>query len=266
MSNNISFNSDVTGLYLLNNIVKGLNFDIPNIDFNEDKYNIPENLINKIQENIKPVTIEELTSKEVNGTGSFDVIMASIKNHLKEEYEDGRITGADYANAYISLTNSALQTSLQFLLNKDKATLDAILAQVNAINQVINNASAKVALATAQAQAHTQRAQYANAIAQLATIDAQYATAKENMEAARAQTSETKSDGTSVEGTVKRNNALLEAQKKSFDIRDKTNFFKFLMDWAVTAKTQDIGMATPDGLQNEDITSVLNSLKNIVGL
>lgn len=260
------FNSDEVSKQLLASITSGLDFNIPNVDLSEPEYNIPKDILDSVKNYRPSVTIDDLTSTNVDGPGVFDKLMTATKKHLQEEYKIGRITGAEYTNAYISMMNTVLQVSVQFTLNKDKAQLEALLGAINAYTSIISNATAKVALATAQAQAHTQRAQYANTVAQLAVVDTQYAISKENMEAARAQTSETKSDGSPIEGTAKRNNELLETQRNSFIIKDKTNFFKFYMDWAITAKTQDIGMATPDGLQNEEITKVLNSLKTAVGL
>lgn len=78
---------------------------------------------------ITPITIEELTSKVVGGTGTFDCLMASVRTHMKEEFKNGTLTGDQYTKAYIELTSMAMSTALQFLLSKDKVTLEAELLQ-----------------------------------------------------------------------------------------------------------------------------------------
>lgn len=261
-----TFNSDIVSLQLLESLTKGLNFDIPDIDLNDSKYQIPEDIIDQLKNIAKPITIDELTSTLVDGPGVFDKIMTSFKNHLKEEFDAQRITGAEYTNAYIALVQAALQGAIQFLLAKDKASLEAALGAINGINAVISNATAKVQLASAQAEAHTRRAQYSNAVLQLATQDAQYEGAKEQAETSRAQTQDTRTDGSPVQGTVERQNKLLEQQKESFARKDEANVLKNYTDAILTAKTQDPDLNYPTEFQNENVDKLLIETRKKVGL
>ena len=79
---------------------------------------------------ITPLTLDDLTTAETSGAGSFDVLMRSVKAHLEEEFSKGRIKGTDYATVYLGSLEHVLQNSLQFLLNRDKAYLDAQLLEV----------------------------------------------------------------------------------------------------------------------------------------
>lgn len=110
---------------------------------------------------LTPLTLDSLTTGEVGGTGAFDVLMESINNHLKNEYDNNRISGAEFTRAYIALTESAMANSVQFLLQKDKSYWDAVTAQIQASQAQILLAQAKVQTITSLAQLEYQKAQYA---------------------------------------------------------------------------------------------------------
>ena len=77
--------------------------------------------------------INDLTQRKVSGDGYFDALMESVKNHLKEEYDKNRISGAEYTKAYIALTQSAMSTATQYLLQKDTAYWQGINAQAEVV-------------------------------------------------------------------------------------------------------------------------------------
>lgn len=87
---------------------------------------------------VTPITLPQLTTAEVAGTGVFDVLMRSVNAQIDLEFKAGRIKGAEYATVYLGSLQSVLSASIQFLLQKDKATLEAELVK------------AQVALATEQ--------------------------------------------------------------------------------------------------------------------
>ena len=64
--------------------------------------------------------VTRLTTQSIDGTGVFDVLMKSIKQHLIEEYEADRITGAEYTQVYLGALNTAMTAALQFLLNSQQ--------------------------------------------------------------------------------------------------------------------------------------------------
>ena len=47
----------------------------------------------EISDTLLTPKIGDLTTKSVDGTGVFDVLMKVVKIHLLEEYNGGRITG-----------------------------------------------------------------------------------------------------------------------------------------------------------------------------
>ena len=68
------------------------------------------------------VDIDDLTagSGTLTGDGVFDVLMIAGREHLKREYEAGRITGNMFAEVYIATMQSAMQQATMFTLSKDR--------------------------------------------------------------------------------------------------------------------------------------------------
>lgn len=59
--------------------------------------------------------IAELTTKSLDGTGVFDVLMASTALHIQEEYKQGRIRGPEYSQVYLGGLQATLSTSVEYL-------------------------------------------------------------------------------------------------------------------------------------------------------
>lgn len=68
------------------------------------------------------VTLEDVTTIALDGTGAFDVLMQSMKLHLLEEFKAGRITGDKYAEVYVTLTGQAMAQAIQFVLQAKLAS------------------------------------------------------------------------------------------------------------------------------------------------
>lgn len=90
-----------------------------------------------------PITVEQLTESKVDGSGVFDTLMRSVNVHLLREFNSGRISNSDYAEVYLGGMQSVINQSIQFLLSKDKATLEASLVeaqvkQVDANTELVN--------------------------------------------------------------------------------------------------------------------------------
>lgn len=249
------------------NLTQGISFSLPDINWNDDLFKIPKDLLSAIQTKPKPLTIDDLTSRQFGGKGVFDAIMESLYNHLNKEYESGRITGAGYSQAWLGCMQAALSGSIQFLLNKDKAYCDALQAQINTLTGLVNNYNAKVQLAIAQTQMHQKRVDYALTKLKLASENANYGYAMENMEAARAQTLDSRlTDKLPVKGTVGKQKDLytqqIESYKRDIEIKTAT----ILTDSYSTQKTIDEGTQTPAELQSDKISSIVKNLRTNVGI
>ena len=75
-----------------------------------------ENVSLKLAQLEQPLNVTELTTAEIAGTGVFDVLMQSVKNHVQEEHTKSRITGKEYATVYLEALQSTMAQSVEYLL------------------------------------------------------------------------------------------------------------------------------------------------------
>lgn len=93
------------------------------------------------------VPLSDLTQSTLEGTGVFDVLMRSMKAHLEAEFQKGRIKGPEYATVYLGSLDTVMQTSLNFLVQRQRIALEAEL-----MAQQVLVATAEVAKANAQVE------------------------------------------------------------------------------------------------------------------
>lgn len=259
-------NADDIAKGILTNITAGTDFTLPEIDLTDPKWDMPESLDAALKEAIEPLSIEQLTEKKVNGTGAIDVIMSCVSAHLKDEFERGRLTGAEYSKAYVALTTAAMQTGLQFLMQRDQIKWAGITAQIQAMTAKLGLETAKAQYIAAKAAAMTAEAQYANQVMDLAIKDAAYCTQQEQHEAARAQTMDTRSDGTVVRGSIGKQKELYSQQITSYQRSAETNAAKIFSDAWIAHKSIDEGIDAPAAFNAATISSVLTAIKTNNGL
>lgn len=170
------------------------------------------------------LTLDELTTGAIDGTGVFDVVMRAVSAHLQEQAQKNRITGADYARTYLGALESTLAQSVNFLLGRDRATWEAISLRQNALAAAVSVARAKADLVTAkytaiaqkltaarvQVEAYTARAEYATSKLGLSVSyqgilqsEAQTGLINENYDTARADTKDTLRDNVTPIGGMK---------------------------------------------------------------
>lgn len=261
---------------LLVSLTSGDNFVIPDIDLSGPEYQIPGDGTGPAYEPIEPLTEAKLTSRVVGGSGMFDGLMVTFSAHLRAEFEKGRITGSDYTKAYIALTESALSGAVTYLLGKDQAFWQAQLAQAQAITAKVQLATAKVQMASLQLEALTSKAGYALTKLKLSTESVTYCTAqynltnmlpqqlanvKEQTEAQRAQTLDTRTDGVPVTGVLGKQKALFTQQITSYQRDSEVKASKLFTDAWITMKTIDEGLLPPSGFQNSSLDQILTTLK-----
>jgi hypothetical protein len=177
--------ADTNANALMTALIAGKDFTLPTVDLEDPVYEFPAD------DGIDPpapLTNDLLTTKTVDGTGTFDIIMSSISVHLKAEFDKGRITGAEYTKAYVALVTAALSGAIQYLTTKDTAYWQAIQAQYQAkiaaaglVESRVNLETAKAKLAVARLEAANQEAVYALTKMKLSTEDVTYCTAQYNL-------------------------------------------------------------------------------------
>lgn len=266
---------------LLTTLLDGVPVTVPSADLNASAYKLPAST--DIRLPVKRLLNSDLTTGEVAGTGTFDVLMASVSKHLMAEYEANRISGAEYTKTYAALVSAAMSTATQFLLQKEQTYWQNQLAQVNALtasiqlelarteygNKQVEFALMKLKLVSeSNASCLTKNEleimrplQQAGLVAQNANLATQNVLLREQAEAQRAQTSDVRIDGGVVGGSVGKQKALYTQQITSYQRDAEVKAAKLFTDAWITQKTIDEGLLPPDGFNNASVNSILSILK-----
>ena len=294
----MSCGAEAEGNSLFQTLTAGVSFEIPQIDVTGPSFQIPGGMDSELYKQVTRIANSELTTTTLDGTGTFDVLMRGFKAHLKEEYNQSRITGAEYTKAYTALVESAMAQGVQFLLGKDASFWQAMSAQIQAITAKLQLETARVRHTTAQLEALNQEATFALTKMRLANENMQYCIGKfnheqmlpaqktgqdianrtavynldmimpqqhkllvEQTEVQRAQTLDTRSDGSTVVGAVGKQKDLYSQQIKSYQRDSELKAAKLFADAWTVQKTVDEGFVAPANFQNPSLDSVLGHIK-----
>lgn len=276
-------------------LTAGEDFTLPDIDMSGPGWDIPGGDNSPVFDEVPKLTNDALTTKEVDGSGTFDFLMKSVSVHLDAEFKKGRITGAEYVKAYIALTEAAMSNATQFLLNRDQAYWQAIQAQMNAITSRTQLAIAKTQYVTAKVDALATEANYALTKLKLSTESSNYCISqynltsmlptqkaqveeqtkvatqqitliKEQTEAQRAQTSDTRTDGATVMGLSGKQKELYSQQITSYQRDAEVKAARMFSDAWITQKTIDEGLVPPPSFANASVDEVMSIIKVNNGL
>ena len=172
-----------------------------------------------------------VTDGTLAGNGIFDTWMRALGAHLKREYAEQRITGDEYAKAYIALMNNLLNAAVGFL------TQDAQLAMAQE--------KLKYELQLLDAQVKLADKELALKDKELAIKEKQVALAEAQLKAAEAQYKDTV-DGLPVGGVLGKQMKVYDAQAKGFKDNALQAATKIMVD------TWNIRRQTDEGLQTTD--------------
>lgn len=175
----------------------------------------------------EPIKVEDLTTASISGTGVFDILMRAHKAHLDQEFSLNRIKGPEYSTVYLGSLEAVLQNAVAFLLQKDKAALDALLVEQ------------QIELAKIEAQ---------KTLAELAILTANLAKIPVEIELLVAQKDLTIQQGTKIVAEVAYTNAqkdlvVLQGQKIPAEIA-LLGSQKLLTDGQVTKIPSEIALTT----------------------
>lgn len=269
------YNGDVNAIAIYEALLDGEDIVIPDIDFNDSQYNLPAN--ESMYDGLVKLTVYDITKNATDDDGAYDGIAGAFKRTLVEEYEKGRITGADYVKAFIALQESAMANAIQFLVSRDQVYWQSAQAQAQAITARVQLQTAKVQYASLKLEAFIAKANYCLNKLKLATEDvtfaqgkfqvdsllpAQLVAIKEQAEASRAQTMNTRSDGTTViTGILGKQKDLYSQQITSYQRDAEVKAAKIFTDAWITMKTIDEGLTPPPGFANASVDEVLTVIK-----
>lgn len=152
----------------------------PVTDFSLPEWQVPFDADSDLNKEIRKVTIEDLTND--TGSGAFDKLAKAVKAILHDEYERGRITGADYAQTTAALIDSALANATQFVLQKDVVFWQAQKGLYDAWETKVNVELAKNQVSLVQMQQASQRIDFANGKLRLMVGLEEYSNAVANRE------------------------------------------------------------------------------------
>lgn len=277
----MSCSAEVEANRLLEELTKGDDFTLPDIDMSGPEWDIPGGDDSPIFGAITKITNESLTTREVGGSGTFDALMESAHNHLKAEFKANRITGGEYTKAYIAMMEACMSNAVQFLLGRDQAYWAAALAQIQAVTARVTLATSKAQFVLAKLQALSAKSEYALTKMKIATESENYCAVlfnasqmlpqqlkliTEQTEAQRAQTLDTRSDGATVTGSVGKQKELYSQQITSYQRDAEVKASKLFTDAWITQKTIDEGLNPPNGFTNASIDTILTKLKSNNGL
>lgn len=163
-------------------LLTGEDVTIPVIDLDSTEFQIPGDINSDAYSVLSKLSNADLTTGSITGTGTFDKLMVGVAAQLKGEFDNNRITGAEYTKAYIGITQSALSIAAQFLLGKDSAYWQAVQAQALAITARLQLQTAKIQNAAVKFEAMTAKANYALSKLKLSSLDVEFATGTYNLE------------------------------------------------------------------------------------
>lgn len=103
------------------------------------------------------LTVRSLTGGEKEGSGVFDELMRTIKSHVHQELEEGRISEKAYSEVYLGALQFALNSATNYALayekaNKELAVLDEQIKQNQKQNELLELQKEQLRLANTTAQ------------------------------------------------------------------------------------------------------------------
>lgn len=246
-------------------------FLLPDVNLGDANYQFPNSENNPLYTKVSELTNEDLTTRVVGGTGTFDALMASVSAHLKVEYEKNRLSGKEYSEAYVAITANALQTAMQFLLQKDQSYWQALLvqsqarqAEVDVITSRINLEVAKATLATNRYQAYNAKAQYALTKMQLAIGNGQFDVTYQQLDNAKLDGSiKTYSLNTDMPLATK----ISQANLDTMEVDKNTKLFSLntlMPAQATLLKSQNSNMLVDTQTKTYSLNSILPQQKNLL--
>ncbi len=217
------------------------------------------------------VKLADLTNEitPTEGTGILDVLIEKFETRIQEQFDAGRLVGAEFAAAYVQGYSEILKASIGFLLEKDKAATDAMIGEATVIKQwgflVTTNGDGDLVLGNSSGQGLIDH-QVTDAenkvdltIGQIAKVYADVALVGQQQETEVAQT--TNPTG----GLLKGKFDLIAAQALGFASDTKQKVLKQLFDgYAVTLSIA--GTATvPDAATEGPIDALVHEILDDVG-
>ena len=174
----------------------------------------------------------QVTDGTLTGNGIFDTWMRALGAHLKREYAEQRITGDEYAKAYIALMNNLLNAAVGFLTQDAQLAMakEKLVYELQLLDAQVNLANKELAIKDKD----------------LALKEKQVALAEAQLKAAEAQYKDTV-DGQPVGGVLGKQMKVYDAQAKGFKDNALQAATKIMVDtWNIRRQTDESLQTTAD--------------------
>lgn len=224
------------------------------------------------------IPVSDFTQTTLEGTGVYDVLMRANRTHLENEFTKNRITGPEYSKVYLGSLQIVMQTSLEFLLQRQKVALEAQLLEKQILLQdkALAKADAEIALLIQQKiNATTQNdnlikegcklaAEFDVLMAQSLKVGAETQLLNQKTVTERGQTT---SQGVEENSVIGRQKLLYQAQTEGFKRSAEKDVAKLLVDsWAVRRTTDEGTVADGNNkLDDGTIGRAVNKMLSGVG-
>lgn len=193
--------------------------------------------------------LNDLTTASVTGTGVFDVLMKATKQHLEQEFKQGRIKGPEYSTVYLGSLEAVMRTAVDFLTATQKAAAEILLINAQRELVIAQTANAVLEGKVLVAQECKLRAEYDLTMAQIGKVAQENALLMQKVLTEKAQTQATGVDADSVIGRQK---ALYLAQTNGFTRDAEQKVAKVMVDsWNVRRTTDEGTVADGTNMLND---------------
>jgi len=215
------------------------------------------------------VSLADLTSGNIGGTGVFDVLMSTVSKHILEEYNSNRLTGKEYSTVYLGAMAAVLQQSIAYLsIGKQVEKLNAEigLTRQKIVSELVqtedtitaglgfNNSTSLEGLLAKQRDLLT--GQISKTSAEISKNSAEISLLNQKTSTESAQTNDCGG------GVLKKQMDLYKAQTDGFARDAEQKLAKIMVDsWAVRRTTDDATTVDGTGLTDGDIGDVIGKAK-----
>jgi len=206
-------------------------------------------------------TVKEVTNTGKDGAGMFDVLMSSVETHLESQFAKNRISGTDYANVYLGSLQSALASSIQFVLGADVADAQAHLIEQQILTEEQNTLKVTADTALVNAQKLLTDEELAKITAETSLIAQKELTEFQNTLLVTATTTKTAADTTLID-----KKALTEIQNELLTTAQttKTSTETSLITSKIATEAQIALQVTQDTARSAADTTRITSEKTLL--
>lgn len=243
---------------MFQSLVGADNANLPYVNIWDAAHDVPWLPTDPLFQTPPAITTEQLLT-------CFDALQARLKVTLDAQQETMRLTNADYAKTLIGMTQVAMSGAIQFMLGKDQAYFLALKTQADALTARMQNERLRMEVMLLRAQFAATKLSLAvsdsnfgkSEAERLELIPVQVQLAKEQTEAAHAQTSDTKVyGGGAISGQMGAQKELTVEQKGLVHEQMEGQRAQTL-DTRQDGQSRNITVTLPDGTLEPRIAGLL---------